>query len=169
MAAVMVERGTIRGIHVLIGVLAFFGVIFFANGVFLYFALKTHTGIVSKQPYRKGLDYNERIAAGERQKALGWQDAVTIDRQAGTIELVLKDAAGLPVSGLTIEGFVGRPATEQFDIAIAMKEGSTPGTYRTSTSVLEPGNWVVKLQAFEMQSSGPATVYRLRKRLWLKP
>ena len=68
MAAVKTERGTIQGWHVLVGMIVFFGIIFAVNGVFLVSALNTHTGIVSQQPYRKGLDYNARIAADARQE-----------------------------------------------------------------------------------------------------
>ena len=56
-------EGVITGRHVLIGMLVFFGVILGVNGMFLYSALSTYTGVVSDEPYRKGLNYNERIEA----------------------------------------------------------------------------------------------------------
>lgn len=169
MAATNRERGTIQGWHVLVGMIAFFGVIFAVNGVFLVSALNTHTGIVSKQPYRKGLDYNDRIAADERQQKLGWTHTIALDQKSEDARLVLADKHGRPVSGLDVQGFLGRPSTEQHDTRIAMEEQGTPGTYIAKVGALEPGNWLLAVEARETKSDRAAVVYRLRKRLWLKP
>src|SRR5688572_2876208 len=79
----------LRGGHVLAAFLAFFGVIFAVNGVFLYMALSTHTGLVAQEPYRKGLHYNDRIAAAERQQALGWTSDLRLAPESGALTLAL--------------------------------------------------------------------------------
>ena len=164
------ERGTIQGWHVLVGMIVFFGIIFAVNGIFLVSALNTHTGIVSKQPYRKGLDYNDRIAADARQQKLGWAHTVALDQKEGAARLVLTDKQGRPVSGLDVQGFLGRPSTDQHDTRLAMQETGAPGTYSAKIGALEPGNWLLQVEARETKSDGvEAVVYRLRKRLWLKP
>ena len=56
----------IRGRHVLIGFIVFFGLIFLVNGVFLYYALTTFGGGETSNPYRKGLHYNETLAEAAR-------------------------------------------------------------------------------------------------------
>ena len=66
----MAER-VITGRHVLIGLIVFFGVMLVANGIFLYTALTTYSGVVSNEPYRKCLNYNERILAEKHQQSLG--------------------------------------------------------------------------------------------------
>ena len=63
----------LTGRHVLLAMLAFFGVIFAVNGAFLYFALGSHSGVVAVEPYRKGLAYNQAIAAAEAQERRGWR------------------------------------------------------------------------------------------------
>jgi len=161
-------RGTINGRHVLVGVLSFFAVIFAVNGFFLYSALNTHTGIVSKQPYRKGLDYNQRIAEDEQQKRLGWAHEIHLDRATGRVRLSLSDRHGRPVSGLDIRGFVGRPSTDRHDIALRLAETSKLGSYAAIASSLTKGNWVLQLKATRQDQAGAKIVYRLRKRLWLK-
>ena len=75
----------ITGRMVLFGLIAFFGVVFAVNGTMLALALKTNTGMVANEPYRKGLKYNERIAAEERQQALGWKSEITVDAKAKRI------------------------------------------------------------------------------------
>ena len=44
-------QGGLTGRHVLYTFIAFFGIIFAVNGVFLYSALKTNTGVVAIEPY----------------------------------------------------------------------------------------------------------------------
>ncbi|MCB1512065.1 MAG: FixH family protein, partial [Hyphomicrobiaceae bacterium] len=110
-----VSRGGLRGIHVLAIFLGFFGVVFAVNGVFLYQALSTHTGVVSRQPYRKGLEYNSRIADAERQQKLGWRDDLSYRREAGMLVVKITDKGGSPVTGLYVSGIIGRPSTAQQD------------------------------------------------------
>ncbi len=88
--------------------IAFFGVIFAVNGYFLYSALSTHTGVVAIEPYRKGLAYNERIAADERQKALGWQRQTSLARD-GRVSRRCRRCGKRRRRGLTIVGDA-RPA-----------------------------------------------------------
>jgi nitrogen fixation protein FixH len=162
------KRGQIRGIHVLLGAVAFFGVIFLVNGIFLYSALSTYTGVVSKQPYRKGLAYNEMIAADEKQKQLGWQEAVTLDGAAGRLVVTFKDRDGAPVTGLAISGVVGRPSTDQLDADVTLKETQS-GHYEALVGPHAEGVWLVQLKADLSRDGGRETVYRIRRRLWLKP
>ena len=64
----------LRGRHVLWAFLGFFATVFVVNGAMIYSAVSTHSGLVANEPYRKGLHYNERIAADERQARLGWTE-----------------------------------------------------------------------------------------------
>ena len=74
----------IRGRHVLIGMIAFFGLIFLANGIFLYYALTTFGGGEKGSPYRSGLRYNETLAEAARAAELGWKaDSPTMRSPAG--------------------------------------------------------------------------------------
>jgi nitrogen fixation protein FixH len=156
----------LTGRHVLMMFIAFFAVVFAVNFYFLKSALSTHTGIVSVEPYRKGLHYNDRIAAGERQTALGWQDSSELDAN-GKIQVTMKDASGAPVAGLKLIGAIIRPSTERFDQPLRFVE-SEVGRYTADTKGLTSGNWVLALEArssaIEQEPS-----YRSRRRLWVKP
>ncbi|MBL8565721.1 MAG: FixH family protein [Hyphomicrobiaceae bacterium] len=160
--------GGITGRHVLLGLIAFFGVVFAVNGVFLYQALSTHTGVVANEPYRKGLEYNQRIEADARQQALGWTVDLTVPDHVGEVRAMMVDANKRPVTGLRLVGRVGRPSTGDLDRALEFKEASA-GTYIAPVTVLEEGTWIVELQASELKSDGEAVVWRMRKRIWQKP
>jgi nitrogen fixation protein FixH len=159
------EPARLKGHHVLLMVLAFFGVVFTVNGVFLASALTSYTGVVSNEPYVKGLKYNDRIRAGERQARLGWQEALTVET-SGAVAVSFTDDGGRPVRGLKLFGSIGRPATNRLDRALVLAE-TEPGRYIASTGPLEEGTWLVALEATS-GDFGPEPVYRLRRRVWLK-
>lgn len=157
-------EGALTGWHVLLGIIGFFGVVFAVNGWFLYSALSTHTGVVAVEPYRKGLAYNERIAAAERQSALGWTEDVSVGRD-GRVVLKLSSPSGEPVGTVTVGGTIGRPATAGFDHALAFTQKD--GAFVAEAGALAEGTWVVEVVVRDATSQEP--IYRLRKRIWLKP
>ena len=96
----------LKGAHVLATLLTFFGVVFAVNGVLVFEALKTHSGVVAQEPYRKGLAYNERIAADELQSALGWKADLGFG-SVGQLTLNILDRENRPLSALLIAGSLG--------------------------------------------------------------
>jgi len=163
-----VESSGLTGRHVLWSLIAFFGLIFAVNGYFLYAALSTYSGVVANEPYRKGLEYNQRIAADARQHELGWTESLDIAATRDTLLLDLKDKNGLPVVGLkTVKAAVGRPSTNKHDVIVELDE-TAPGHYTAAIPKLADGEWVVSVNAV-MPANAAIDVYRLRKRIGLKP
>jgi nitrogen fixation protein FixH len=160
------QQGTIRGHHVLVGLLSFFAVIFAVNGYFMFAAISTYSGVVANEPYRKGLDYNMRIAAGERQAELGWQDGVSVTMD-GRVTVTVTDREARPVSNLAIAGYIGRPSTVLHDREFRLTELER-GRYTAEVGALERGNWIISLEAHS-SADDAEPAYRSRRRLWLKP
>lgn len=155
----------LNGKHVLAMLLAFFGVVFAVNGVFLASALRSYTGVVSNEPYVKGLKYNDRISADERQARLGWQETLTVD-SSGAIAVSFVDDSSRPVRGLKIAGNIGRPVTNRLDRPLAFVE-TAPGRYVANAAGLDDGTWVVELAATS-GNAGSEPDFRLKRRVWLK-
>jgi nitrogen fixation protein FixH len=158
------ERG-VQGRHVLAGVLAFFALVFLVNGAMIYSAISTHTGLVAREPYRKGLYYNERISADERQARLGWKDAVELTRD-GRIVVALTDGDDRPVPGRKVAVLIGRPSTDRKDVKATLSE-TRSGRYAGKTAPLEAGTWLVALEVRD-DAWAEEPLYRARRRLWLK-
>jgi nitrogen fixation protein FixH len=155
------------GRHLLIVLAAFFGTMLAVNGVFVYFALSTYSGVESQTAYQDGLKYNQRIEEARRQEALGWSHQISVaDR--GRIELALKDANGAPVTGLAISAQIERPAGEESPRELAIRE-TRPGIYAVGTESLGAGNWVLVAEARKTVQRGADALYRIKERLWLKP
>lgn len=166
----------LQGKHVLATLLVFFGAVFAVNGYFLYSALRTHTGVVALEPYRKGLAYNERIKASDAQALLGWRDDIRANRQ-GQIDVKISESNGAPVTGLTIVGTLTRPATGQGEVALQLVEAA-PGHYSMVVPPIEAGAWLVAIEAHRGAGGAGATgargaasvpEFRARRRLWLEP
>ncbi|HEU4378285.1 MAG TPA: FixH family protein [Hyphomicrobiaceae bacterium] len=159
------QQQGLRGRHVLAGFLGFFAIVFVVNGAMMYAAVSTYSGLVANEPYRKGLHYNERLAAAERQADLGWTDALQVGRD-GQVRLVLSDADSRPVRGMSVAGMLGRPSTNRHDVALQLVEGQ-PGQYEARVSPPAEGNWLVVLDVRANEAADP--IYRTRRRIWLKP
>lgn len=154
----------IEGRHVLMGLIVFFGVMFVANGLLVYYALGTFSGGDRPDPYRSGLNYNETIAEAERQAALGWRTDFAYDASAERLTLRFADEAAVPVSGLILAATLTRPATDQQDRNLAFREVSQ-GVY-VSDVALAPGGWV--LSVVSSAHAGGEPLYRLKRRLFVE-
>ena len=154
----------IRGRHVLIGMIAFFGLIFLANGIFLYYALTTFGGGDTSNPYRKGLHYNDTLAEAARDAERGWSAELAYDAKAGRLAFSLRDKSGEPVAGLHLDANVGRPATDREDLSAKFREIES-GFYVAELS-LAPGQWVVQLHSNALSREGDPT-YRLKQRVFV--
>jgi nitrogen fixation protein FixH len=147
---------------------AFFGLVFAVNAYFVEVALSTHTGVVANEPYRKGLDYNNRIAADERQSALGWTDEIRIDETGTRVVAVLTDRDGAPVAGRSLSASFSRPATEKGEMRLSFSE-VTPGRYESVLSEAALGGYIIQLDVRATADEAAEPVFRARKRLWRKP
>ena len=159
------RRQGLQGRHVLIAFLAFFGAVFLVNGAMIYAAVSTYSGLVANEPYRKGLAYNERIAADERQRRLGWIETLQLGRD-GRVTLLLTEPDGRAVRGLKVEGVLGRPSTNRLDVKLVLAE-TEPGRYEAQVAAMAQGSWLITLEARLQATAEP--VYRSRRRLWLEP
>ena len=88
----------LTGRHVLFALLGFFGVMLIANGFFIYFALSTYQGLDNPNAYERGVNYNQRIEAAEKQAALGWSHQV-VAGDVGKLQVIIRDKTGEPVTG----------------------------------------------------------------------
>lgn len=158
------ERG-LTGWHVLAMLLGFFAIVFGVNGYFLASAIRTYTGVVSVEPYVKGLHYNDRIAAGERQARLGWRETLAVGGD-GDVVLTLADDGGRPVRSVKLTATIGRPATNRLDRPITLVE-TDPGRYVAQVGALDSGTWLVSVQGIS-RDYGAEPVYRMRRRICLK-
>lgn len=139
-----------RGWHFLIILLTMFGVVFTANGIFLYHAVTSFPGEAVPKSYLQGIEYNRQIEARERQAALGWSAAMGLVERGDDQHLVaqIRRSDGAGVSNLDIMAEVRRRATNAGARLVAL-ELTGDGEYRAALGEIEPGAWEVRLEAFK--------------------
>lgn len=161
------QAKVLTGRHVLTIFCAFFAVVFAVNAYFVFVALSTHSGVVANEPYRKGLKYNERIEASDRQAKLGWSEQLTFSSDHTRLVASLLDRTGEPVRGLTLSAVLGRPATIREDQTLRFEE-TAPGRYEAIISIADEGTFVASFEAVDPRRQEDGIVFRGRQRLWLK-
>ncbi len=157
----------LTGRHVALTFAGFFAIVFAVNIYFVKVALSTHTGVVANEPYRKGLKYNERIAASERQDGLRWNSAITLSADGQRLIVQLHDETGNAVRGLDVSAMIGRAATTREDAALSLSETEL-GQYEAALNLAGEGGYVASIEAHAAAGGDANVLYRARSRLWLK-
>ena len=136
------------GKHMLLWLFGFFGVMFIANGFFVYYARSTWPGVVEESPYQASQNYNKTLAEAAAQKQRDWHMQLALKRSQQSVILVVeaKDKDGQPLTDLTINATVGRQVTEEFDHVVTLSPSGT-GIYQGEIGTLEPGRWRVEFDA----------------------
>ncbi len=142
----------------------FFAVVFGANGIMLFFALDSWTGLSTENAFQEGLAYNDRIAERDRQAALGWQvsfDAVP-DRPGHVVfDIRVDDDRGVPVTTAAVTVSLTRPTHEGYDSTATLTHMGG-GRYGGEADLSLPGQWDVELTIQE-----PRGRYRQSERVFV--
>ena len=156
----------ITGKHVLVAMLAFFGLIIAVNATFVYLSLTTWTGLVSSNAYVEGLAYNATLEDAARQRQLGWKPSLQISSEAAgvgrktNITVIFSDRHATPINGLTIDAELRHPILDTGDLALAF-QAMPDGAYRAQIDLPRAGSW--KLRLIARRSDG--ATFRLDKDL----
>lgn len=133
----------LKGIHVLFMFLAFFGVMFVVNGIFLHSAITSFPGEDVEKSYVQGLEYNSTLAARRAQDELGWQAQAGLEN--GVVKFRLQDADGEPLPYKQVTGKLRHAADagldRAFDFSVA---GEGEYTYALPDA-LSAGKWTLEV------------------------
>lgn len=134
--------GTFTGRHMLLIMLAFFGVIIGVNVTMATLAGTSWTGFVVRNSYIASQEFNDKVEAAREQIALGWTAALAL--YDGTVSLRLADAgtAPIPLSAATL--VFRNPASEADDTTIALVPSARG---MIGSTRLRDGLWVVEIDA----------------------
>ncbi|WP_262695705.1 FixH family protein [Kordiimonas aquimaris] len=139
---------------------AFFVVLAILDGVFVYIASSTHTGVVTENAYNEGLRYNQTIAAAEAQDRLGW--GANVSYESDTLSVALVDDNDTAIQGAVVEALFVRPTQDGGDFRISVAEQS-PGIYEKPVSV-PMGQWDVRIYVTWKQKQ-----FQSAKRIVVRP
>ena len=127
----------------------FFGVIFLANGVLVYLANTSFSGLTTEEAYEKGRTFNKELARSDAQNKLGWTAVLksTSEKAEGRhlirLDLIMTQADKQPLTGGKIDLLLVRPTHEGYDQQLSMTEGAA-GNYSAHVELPLPGQWEVR-------------------------
>jgi nitrogen fixation protein FixH len=157
----------LTGKHVLIILLSVFGVVFAVNGFFAYTAIHSLSGEQRGASYEAGLRYNATLAEQRAQEELHWVHKSQV-LPGSRLAVTVADANGAPVAGLTVEGWLERPATQRADRKLTFKEVDA-GRYEAADASPEGGVWILSFAAQKPRPGATPATYRAKERLWIAP
>jgi nitrogen fixation protein FixH len=138
----------LKGWHVLVAFLVFFGADIVVNAAFMISAYSTFPGETSETPYEDGLVYDQALAQSRAQHDLGWR-IVAGTTSDGRLQVQSVDRNGARVSRLRVSGQLERPATENGRKAVSFRE-TEPGVYIADAGLLR-GAWDLSLTLIDDQ------------------
>jgi len=123
------------GRHMTAILIAFFGVVIAVNLTMATFATRTFGGVVVENSYVASQQYNDWLAAAERQQKLAWSIEPTLDEMRHV-------TVTLSIDGARVSGFARHPLGREEDVPLAFV---TKGTQSRTVNALPPGRWNIHL------------------------
>lgn len=144
---------------------AFFGVVVAANGIMVYVAMTTYTGLETDNHYLKGLHYNAALEGARAQAERAWKVDLAFQSQAprkGIVSVTLRDRYGNLLTGSVVKAAFIRPTSSNHDVALELPYLGD-GRYGTDVEFPFSGNWDLRLTIDH--STGD---YQNQQRVWVK-
>ncbi len=155
----------LTGRHVLLWLIAFFGLIFLVNAVMVKAAISTFGGVEATSSYKAGLKFGSEVARAARQQDLHWRVEGALKRDAqgeAVLDISVHDANGNPVDGLNADATLAHPANARLDLTVPLY-ASGPGHFH-GVSQGNSGQWELIVDFYRNNER----VFRSRSRVTLK-
>lgn len=127
---------------------AVFAVVAAVNGVMIWLAASTFTGLEADRPFERGQRYNALMA--EEASGRDWSVDVAFDPRAGGRQGILRvDAARAdraPLTGLAVIAELRRPGLPAQDRTLTLAP-TAPGRYETELALPLAGQWEARITA----------------------
>lgn len=157
----MITRVTGRGF--LFGLIAVFAVVFAVNGLFIYLALDTWSGLDIDNSFVQGLSFEEDI-----QEAHEWKVEIDSKEQGANhvrIDVEIKRIDGGTTMPYSIDAEIRRPAVATQDQDVLLRQIG-PRHYVAEVDLAGRGQWQIRVRG---RNQDKAVLFRADKRLYLKP
>jgi nitrogen fixation protein FixH len=153
----------LTGRTVLIWLVAFFGVVFGANAVFVRFAVSTFGGVETESSYKAGLAFGRDTEAARSQEARHWHvEASLASEEAGTsIVVTARDPKGQALPSLEATMQLTHP-TNRRDDAVVVVSQTGPGQFE-GHAIARPGQWDLVIELWR----GEERMFRSKSRITL--
>jgi nitrogen fixation protein FixH len=121
---------------------AFFAVVLAVNIFYIYISKKTWRGVVTDDPYHKGLNYNDTLEEVAKQKVLGWTVKVNFRpsvTKKGILMVTVQDKNLRYINDAKIYATFRRPNQEGLDFVLPVP--FEDGVYKAQINFPLEGQW----------------------------
>ena len=132
-----------------------FAIVIAVNTTLAVLAGRSHPGLVVENSYVASQSFNDWLAAGRKQRAMGW--TVTASSVDGMLLVEATDANGEPIPGLTGEALVTHPLGAEAGRRLALTDR---GDGRYSAGPIARGQWIAEIRLHQGDRS-----FYLKKRM----
>jgi nitrogen fixation protein FixH len=143
----------------------FFAVVIGVNAVLVHEAISTFGGMEADGSYRAGQLFGREVALAKAQDAQQWRVEAEVRPASdgnALLDIVARDAAGLPLAGMDASARFERPTDRRLDHAVSVSEDQ-PGRFRGSAKI-SSGQWDLVI---ELSRHGER-LFRSRNRVVLR-
>jgi len=144
---------------------AFFGVVIAVNGVMVYVATSTYTGLQTEEHFIKGIRYNQDLAGARAQSERAWKVDFGFegtDPGKGIAAITLHDKHGNLLKDAKVTVTFIRPTSQGSDRTMVLPYLGE-GRYAQPVDLPLPGVWDMRVVV-----DHPAGDYQDQKRIWVK-
>lgn len=117
-----------------------FVLVILVNGIMMWFAIGSFSGLYSDHARDRGLHYNQVMAEQRERDALAWTIETSWQADSHRLGLTVKDAGGKPLAGAAVAIELIRPAERRVPIEVAM-EPLGDGRFAGTVALPARGNW----------------------------
>ncbi len=117
-----------------------FAIVVAVNGVMIWFAVGSFSGLYTPKPRDRGLRYNDVVAAQQARDTLGWRIEANWRPRSDRLELVLTDRTGAPLDGARVTVELVRPAEKRPPLGVTMAAVDA-GRHAGYAALPARGNW----------------------------
>jgi nitrogen fixation protein FixH len=117
-----------------------FALVFAVNGLMMWLAISSFSGLYSDHARDHGVTYNQIIAEQKARDALGWTVATSWQADAQRLEVSLTDASGSPLAGARVSVELVRPAEKQASIDVVLADFGN-GRFGAKVDLPLRGSW----------------------------
>ncbi|MCO5070161.1 MAG: FixH family protein [Rhizobiaceae bacterium] len=137
------EPAPFTGLHMLLVMIAFFGVIIGVNVTMAMFARSSWTGLVVENSYVASQEFNSKMAETRNQAALGWKSVLSVREGRASYTLHNQNDRPVRLGSVTLKFM--RPVDDREDKVVPLEAG-TDGVYSSGWTVAD-GVWLVEVHA----------------------
>jgi len=117
-----------------------FAIVIAVNGVMIWLAISSFSGLYSDRAREHGVHYNQIVAEQQARDGLGWHAEVNWRPESRRLEVVMTQADGGPLRGAVMSVELARPAEKRTPVGVPMGDLGD-GRFAGYVDLPERGNW----------------------------